>query len=108
MLCAYIYWTEILPTITILRPLQGYCFVHLVTLILFNYYMAIMTSPGSPKPFDSNAVRDDAADAAELLEMGQELQTCRFCLTLKPPRSHHCQLCKKCILKMDHRKFQLT
>ena len=27
---------------------------------------------------------------------------CRFCLMVKPDRSHHCSVCNKCVLKMDH------
>lgn len=27
---------------------------------------------------------------------------CRICLAHKPPRSHHCSYCGRCILKMDH------
>lgn len=27
---------------------------------------------------------------------------CKKCKQLKPPRTHHCSVCGKCILKMDH------
>lgn len=27
---------------------------------------------------------------------------CRKCNRLKPPRAHHCSICEKCILRMDH------
>jgi ribosomal protein L40E len=27
---------------------------------------------------------------------------CRRCKAYKPQRSHHCSVCNKCILKMDH------
>ena len=29
-------------------------------------------------------------------------RTCKFCLVIKPPRSHHCRICRRCVLKMDH------
>lgn len=27
---------------------------------------------------------------------------CKKCIAPKPPRTHHCSVCNKCILKMDH------
>ncbi|RKP03312.1 hypothetical protein CXG81DRAFT_24087 [Caulochytrium protostelioides] len=27
---------------------------------------------------------------------------CRKCQLYKPPRSHHCSICRRCVLKMDH------
>lgn len=27
---------------------------------------------------------------------------CRRCKSFKPDRAHHCSICKRCILKMDH------
>ena len=27
---------------------------------------------------------------------------CRKCIAPKPPRTHHCSVCNKCVLKMDH------
>ena len=27
---------------------------------------------------------------------------CRKCRKFKPPRAHHCHICKTCVLKMDH------
>ena len=27
---------------------------------------------------------------------------CRRCQAFKPPRAHHCSICKRCIIKMDH------
>mgnify|MGYP006101164505 CR=1 FL=1 len=29
-------------------------------------------------------------------------RTCRRCDAFKPPRAHHCSICKRCIIKMDH------
>lgn len=27
---------------------------------------------------------------------------CQKCKQLKPPRAHHCSVCDRCVLKMDH------
>lgn len=29
-------------------------------------------------------------------------KSCRKCNSLKPPASHHCSICKRCIARMDH------
>ncbi|KAI0987052.1 hypothetical protein GJ496_007325 [Pomphorhynchus laevis] len=52
--------------------------------ILFNYYMAIFIHPGSPTMYTSAPF------------------TCRKCNMPKPHRTHHCSVCQKCILRMDH------
>ena len=31
-----------------------------------------------------------------------EFRYCKKCKLIKPPRAHHCSLCERCILKMDH------
>jgi hypothetical protein len=30
---------------------------------------------------------------------------CQHCATIKPPRSHHCHICNRCILRYDHILF---
>lgn len=97
-LCCYVYWFEILPTITFLAPLQAAFFIYIMTCTIFNYFMAIFTPPGSPPKFNSRETHDDQ----ESIEMGYNLPTCRFCLSVKPLQSHHCQICRRCVLKMDH------
>jgi len=34
--------------------------------------------------------------------MQENKRFCRKCRFIKPPRSHHCIICQKCVLKMDH------
>lgn len=33
-------------------------------------------------------------------ELGE--RQCRRCQTFKPERAHHCSICQRCIIKMDH------
>ncbi|XP_071828568.1 palmitoyltransferase ZDHHC16-like isoform X2 [Apostichopus japonicus] len=54
---------------------------------LFNYYKGVTTPPGYPP-----AVLSDTSVAT----------ICKKCIAPKPPRTHHCSLCNKCVLKMDH------
>lgn len=50
---------------------------------IFNYVMCVVVGPGNPSGQCSGA-------------------TCSKCAGPKPPRSHHCSVCGKCVLKMDH------
>ncbi|KAJ6773007.1 PROTEIN S-ACYLTRANSFERASE 16-RELATED [Salix koriyanagi] len=31
-----------------------------------------------------------------------QLRQCDKCCTYKPPRAHHCRICRRCVLRMDH------
>ncbi|GMP69142.1 hypothetical protein CsSME_00028515 [Camellia sinensis var. sinensis] len=33
---------------------------------------------------------------------GTRLSQCDKCSSYKPPRTHHCRSCRRCILRMDH------
>lgn len=34
--------------------------------------------------------------------VSQAASICKKCITPKPPRTHHCSVCDRCILGMDH------
>lgn len=34
--------------------------------------------------------------------MYYDVVICKKCDSPKPPRTHHCSVCNKCVLKMDH------
>ncbi|XP_019765029.1 palmitoyltransferase ZDHHC16 [Dendroctonus ponderosae] len=55
--------------------------------IIFNYYMACTVLPGYPPE-------------GELI--AEAVSICKKCIAPKPPRTHHCSVCNRCILKMDH------
>lgn len=63
--------------------------------IIFHYYKAVQTSPGFPPE-------------GELIP--ETVSICKKCIAPKPPRTHHCSVCSKCVLKMDHhcRKYLKT
>merc|ERR1711860_76715 len=60
---------------------------YLIINISFNYWMALTTSPGIP-PTDK--------------VLTEVASICKKCIFPKPPRTHHCSVCNRCILKMDH------
>ncbi|XP_052804832.1 palmitoyltransferase ZDHHC16-like [Mya arenaria] len=54
--------------------------------IVFHYLMGVFSQPGTPPP----------QNVPEIVSV------CKKCISPKPPRTHHCTICGKCILKMDH------
>ncbi|XP_026761016.1 palmitoyltransferase ZDHHC16 [Galleria mellonella] len=55
--------------------------------IVFHYVMGVITPPGYPP---HGAMISEAASI------------CKKCISPKPPRTHHCSVCDRCILAMDH------
>merc|ERR550514_216895 len=80
----------------------------LVSNLVINYLHAIFTDPGLPPESDESedqnngAHEDDDAAVQRDLESGARKKQCKQCFRLKPPRCHHCSVCKRCVLKMDH------
>ena len=74
---------------------------------IYNYFMCIYIGPGHP-PLAS--VEDGCLEEvplghaldARLRKNDDFHQACNKCGLLRPPRTHHCSVCQKCVLKMDH------
>jgi len=59
--------------------------------------------PGEIEPSLLDLGHEAGVDAAELRgEILERMGFCGRCEVAKPPRSHHCRVCNRCILKMDH------
>lgn len=70
--------------------------------------LAMTTDPGAV-PRDARPLDDDQQERdheAKLAEEGAGLERykkfCKRCKTFKPSRAHHCSMCGRCIIKMDH------
>ena len=77
------WWWETSRIMTVIILIIGNWLLVNVT---FHYYMAAATSPGLPPT-------EIAYEAVSI---------CKKCITPKPPRTHHCSICNRCILKFDH------
>lgn len=55
--------------------------------VVFYYIMAVKTPAGEPP---------------EGVSLSEAVSVCKKCISPKPPRTHHCSVCNKCVLKMDH------
>ncbi|XP_016164584.2 probable protein S-acyltransferase 14 [Arachis ipaensis] len=91
-----------------------FLFHALLAMVLWSYFSVVFTDPGhvplnwTPK-FDEEKGSDDHADLLpeSAVDAGGQTQHCKIrycrkCNHFKPPRCHHCSVCGRCILKMDH------
>ncbi|XP_026273524.1 palmitoyltransferase ZDHHC16 [Frankliniella occidentalis] len=78
------YWWEKSPIATVPILIVGHW---ILINISFTYYMGVVTPPGYPP---------------EGSLITEAVSICKKCIAPKPPRTHHCSVCNKCVLKMDH------
>ncbi|XP_043209339.1 palmitoyltransferase ZDHHC16B-like isoform X2 [Amphibalanus amphitrite] len=78
------YWWERSPAALVVLFIVGHW---ILANVVFHYYYAFTTSPGHPP--QGGLIPETAS-------------ICRRCIAPKPPRTHHCSVCNKCVLKMDH------
>jgi len=67
--------------------------------ILFNYWSCVLTRPGWP---GHHLQPEELYPSEEQAVTPRFKKTCRRCATPKPPRCHHCSVCNRCVMKMDH------
>ncbi|GAB5592113.1 Palmitoyltransferase [Umbelopsis nana] len=71
-------------------------------MVYYNYYLACSTDPGKV-PLDWEPPATITQPSEEAKRMGVTApRFCKSCNVFKPPRSHHCSACRRCVLKMDH------
>lgn len=78
------WWWNQSPLVTIILLLVGNW---LLANVCFHYYMGTVMPAGYPP---------------EGGLIPEAVSICKKCIKPKPPRTHHCSVCNKCILKMDH------
>ncbi|CAI7847398.1 unnamed protein product [Closterium sp. NIES-54] len=82
------------------------------TMVVFSYMLSIFRDPGSvPAHYVPDAEGDAEINAeagrltpvlVEVKRKGGEARYCQKCGAYKPARCHHCRICKRCVLRMDH------
>jgi palmitoyltransferase ZDHHC3/7/25 len=77
-------------------PWAGVLYTLLATLALAAHVKTTLTDPGS---VPASAV---PTQQQRLNPLTTKLSMCSQCQTFKPPGSHHCRICNRCIAKMDH------
>ncbi|XP_073291291.1 probable protein S-acyltransferase 14 [Primulina huaijiensis] len=81
----------------------------LLVMLLWSYFSVVFTDPGSVPSSWRPTMDEERGDADPLTASEFQSDTesrgiryCRKCNQLKPPRCHHCSICGRCVLKMDH------
>lgn len=96
----------------------------LLVMLLWCYFMTVFTDPGNV-PLHWRPFTDEEEAEAQVVPLSAtpplngattslegatgngsarfpDVRFCRKCSHFKPPRSHHCSVCRRCVLKMDH------
>ncbi|KAK9749264.1 hypothetical protein RND81_02G113600 [Saponaria officinalis] len=82
-------------------------------MLLWSYFSVVFTDPGTV-PCNWRPAVDEERGESDPLNVSEyngvqsgdfshsKVRFCRKCNQLKPPRCHHCSVCGRCVLKMDH------
>lgn len=76
-------------------PYLSFIYTILVTLALSCHIKTTLTDPGS---VPASAVPTEIQRSTH-----DKLAMCSQCQTFKPPQSHHCRICNRCVSKMDRK-----
>ncbi|KAH9627443.1 hypothetical protein KSS87_006134 [Heliosperma pusillum] len=99
---------DTLVSLAVLIPFHG-----LLAMLLWSYFSVVFTDPGSVPPDWRPTIDEEGGEADPLnvpeysgVQVGDpslsKVRICRKCNQLKPSRCHHCSVCGRCVLKMDH------
>ncbi|KAL9351471.1 hypothetical protein Peur_054151 [Populus x canadensis] len=83
--------------------LNAMIFTFMASLCLFSFLVCVLTEPGYvPSPYVPDVEGAAVPPHQEPLNNSSQLRRCDKCVTYKPPRAHHCRVCRRCVLRMDH------
>ncbi|EFJ07273.1 hypothetical protein SELMODRAFT_448518 [Selaginella moellendorffii] len=86
------------PWIGVPALLHALLFTLLNVMILISHGLAVLRDPGQVPANYSPDLETDQSTVSK----GKERRFCEKCGLYKPARAHHCRICKRCILRMDH------
>ncbi|XVF55257.1 hypothetical protein PTKIN_Ptkin06aG0022600 [Pterospermum kingtungense] len=80
--------------------INAFAFTGFAVMCVFNYGFAITTDPGRVPSTFMPDIEDPDIPIHEIKRKGGDLRYCQKCSHFKPPRAHHCRVCKRCVLRM--------
>ncbi|KAK4467807.1 hypothetical protein MN116_008732 [Schistosoma mekongi] len=72
------------------------CFNIVASLLLFSHLCAVLTDPGLIP------LHRCTANQLNTVQKPGGWTTCNKCGIHRPPRAHHCRICRRCVRRMDH------
>ncbi|XP_011084299.1 probable protein S-acyltransferase 15 [Sesamum indicum] len=69
---------------------------------MFAFVACLLSDPGGVPSGYVPDVEDGQGPDHEIKKSGAQLRQCDKCSGHKPPRAHHCRVCRRCVLRMDH------
>ncbi|KAK8514804.1 hypothetical protein V6N12_057700 [Hibiscus sabdariffa] len=82
--------------------MNAVAFTGVAVMCVLNYALAIIMDPGRVPSTFLPDIEDSSVTVHEIKRKGGDLRYCQKCSHFKPPRAHHCRVCKICVLRMDH------
>ncbi|XP_021897894.1 probable protein S-acyltransferase 15 isoform X3 [Carica papaya] len=80
--------------------LNALIFSFLASLCIFSFSVCVVTDPGYVPSSYVPDVEDSGISGQEPTKNGAAMRHCDKCSAYKPPRTHHCRVCRRCILRM--------
>jgi len=80
---------------SVIGRIHSFVFSIIIVLGIASHFNAMTTDPGA---VPLHAVPADF----EPEDKGKSFRVCLKCDTYKPERAHHCSICQRCVVKMDH------
>ncbi|KAL3572175.1 hypothetical protein D5086_026079 [Populus alba] len=87
-------------------------FHFLLIMLLWSYFRVVFKDPGSvpenwravlpEEALETGSSLNDSSDCVVAADGLDRRAFCNHCQNGKPPRCHHCSVCQRCVLKMDH------
>ncbi|CAL1374225.1 unnamed protein product [Linum trigynum] len=82
--------------------LNAVIFTFMAALSLFSFAVSVLTDPGYVPSSSAPDVEAAAVLDPKTQNDSSQLRQCEKCARYKPPRAHHCRVCRVCVLRMDH------
>jgi ribosomal protein L40E len=76
-------------------------FNFVIFLMVVSHLRAVLSDPGTV-PLPKTSIDFSDLHAGQKMSKDNGWTVCMKCETYRPPRAHHCRICRRCIRRMDH------